>query len=129
MTMEQNLLDTFKPIVLETARRWPFYGHDHILVKKALATLENAEYKVVHQETCELAIIYIMHIRLAECTARELIDVATILESFCGYEEDPIEVEGLRFQIGDGDDYLAVMFSEGEFKIWIRHFKYEGLGL
>lgn len=52
--------------------------------------------------------------------ALDMIEIAKGLDAFCTNEEAPFEMCGRKYQLGDGDDSLAVFFDRGRFNIWLR---------
>ena len=82
-------------------------------------------WRVVLDEDRELAEIYTLNIPVElPVTSHELWIMAETLTPYATSEETAV-VDGREFLIGDGDDTLAIQFDGRQFRIWIRHFKYE----
>lgn len=120
--MEQKLLEVFKPIVsqvvLDMAIDRPYspaYQNDIQLLKSLNEMSVTVDKIEPHVE------IYLLHIKIPdEIMSCDLVIFAKALDMFCTYETMH-EVEGKEFLIGDGDDSSAVVFKDGAFHIWVRH--------
>jgi hypothetical protein len=59
-----------------------------------------------------------------ELTSSELLQLTHTLDY---YSRTPhrinVDVDGVQWCIGDSDDAEAVVFDNGTFKVWVRHFK------
>jgi hypothetical protein len=58
-----------------------------------------------------------------ELSMDELDTLADAFLTFCTFNHKGIDIDGLRWNLGDGDDSGAVRFRKGAFCIWLRHFK------
>jgi len=91
------------------------------------ALIHCARYDLAVDSVNDLAEVYLLTITLRAnliITARDVMEVAEQLDTFCTFNQPPfVGPDGREYHVGDGDDSHAVRFQDGAFHIWVRHFK------
>ncbi len=94
---------------------------DQLRHEKAEKTSQPLQYRIVpYERLAHGGAVYLIQVVLHNAKDRQIVKGA--VETFCGYDEEPIRVEGKSFHIGDGDDSEAVEETPTGFNIWLRWF-------
>lgn len=129
--IEAKLCKAFSPVLWELCVQREMPGSEAMrnLLGKCLLEVDSGSDD-------DLATVYYLKVRPPELTAMELKRLANCFDQLCVFEPHDdefksyprytgLEIDGKKYIIGDGDDGNAVMFRDGAFYIWVRHFKWQ----